>query len=91
MTARHVLDAASFDPGRLSDPVPPPEQVLLGERHLWMTDAACHGRTTLFFGIAGERPERRARREARARKVCAGCLVLNPCRKMARTNGENGF
>ena len=37
----------------------------------WMDEAACAGRTPLFFGIAGERPERRARREARARKVCA--------------------
>jgi WhiB family redox-sensing transcriptional regulator len=56
-----------------------------------MVDAACAGRTPLFFGIAGERPERRARREARARKVCAACPVLAPCRQMARRNGENGF
>jgi WhiB family redox-sensing transcriptional regulator len=57
----------------------------------WMDDAACAGRTQLFFGIAGERPERRVRREARARKVCAGCPVIEPCRLMARRNGENGF
>jgi WhiB family redox-sensing transcriptional regulator len=56
-----------------------------------MADAACRGRTTLFFGLAGERPERRIRREARARKVCAGCPALGECRTMARTNGENGF
>ena len=60
-------------------------------REPWMDDAACAGRTPLFFGIAGERPERRARREARARKVCASCPVLEPCRQMARRNGENGF
>ncbi len=53
--------------------------------------AACHGRTQLFFGLAGERPERRVRREARARKVCATCPVLEPCRTMARLNGENGY
>jgi len=63
----------------------------LAARHPWMAEAACQGRTPLFFGIAGERPERRARREVRARKVCAECPVLSPCRDMARTNGENGF
>ena len=61
------------------------------ERAPWMDHAACAGRTQLFFGIAGERPERRVRREARARKVCAGCPVIEPCRSMARHNGENGF
>ena len=63
----------------------------LSARQPWMAEAACHGRTPLFFGIAGERPERRVRREARARKVCASCPVIEPCREMARTNGENGF
>jgi WhiB family transcriptional regulator, redox-sensing transcriptional regulator len=57
----------------------------------WMDAAACKGRTNLFFGIAGERPERRARREAQARKVCQGCPVLLQCRTLARTNRENGF
>jgi len=60
-------------------------------REPWMDHAACAGRTPLFFGIAGERPERRARREVRARKVCATCPVIGPCRDMARRNGENGF
>lgn len=57
----------------------------------WTADAACKGRTTLFFGLPGERPERRRRREAAARAVCAGCPVLAPCRALARANGENGF
>jgi len=60
------------------------------ERPTWMDEAACKGRTTLFFGLAGERPERRVRREAQARKVCAGCPVLGPCREAARINRENG-
>jgi WhiB family redox-sensing transcriptional regulator len=60
-------------------------------REPWMADALCHGRTQLFFGIAGERPERRVRREARARKLCHTCPVLPECRSMARANGENGF
>jgi len=64
---------------------------LLPGREPWMDEAACAGRTPLFFGIAGERPERRARREARARKVCAECPVIGACRDVARSNGENGF
>jgi len=39
----------------------------------WMDHASCKGRTNLFFGIAGERPERRVRREATARAMCAAC------------------
>ena len=57
----------------------------------WMEQAACTGRTDLFFGIAGERPERRARREAKARRLCLACPVLLPCRTAARVNRENGF
>jgi WhiB family redox-sensing transcriptional regulator len=57
----------------------------------WMDDAACKGRSALFFGIPGERPERRVRREAQARKVCSGCAVESACREWARHNGENGF
>jgi WhiB family redox-sensing transcriptional regulator len=57
----------------------------------WLERAACKGKTTLFFGIAGERPERRVRREAAARKVCATCPALHQCRAVARANRENGF
>jgi WhiB family transcriptional regulator, redox-sensing transcriptional regulator len=57
----------------------------------WMDRAACKGQVDLFFGIAGERPERRARREAAAREVCARCPVVEPCRQAARLNRESGF
>lgn len=57
----------------------------------WMDRAACKGRLELFFGIAGERPERRVRREAAARKVCDTCPVVEPCRQAARLNRESGF
>jgi len=60
-------------------------------REAWMDDAACKGRTRLFFGVAGERPERRVRREAEARDVCLSCSVLEACRTMARDGRENGF
>jgi len=69
----------------------PLDAVQIPGREPWMAEALCHGRTQLFFGIAGERPERRVRREARARKLCHGCPVLDQCRVMARVNGENGF
>jgi WhiB family redox-sensing transcriptional regulator len=74
-------------------PTTPTDEVapMLPARQPWMADAACKGRMQLFFGIAGERPERRVRREARARKVCASCPVIEPCRTMARANGECGF
>ncbi len=93
MTALDSLDAPHFDPLDGS-PVPASGSAVtetISSRHPWMNEAACQGRTPLFFGIAGERPERRLRREARARKVCATCPVLEPCRQMARMNGENGF
>jgi WhiB family redox-sensing transcriptional regulator len=65
------------------EPAPDPDD--------WAADAACKGKVHLFFGLNGERPERRIRREAAARKVCAECPVLMPCRAAARANRENGF
>jgi WhiB family redox-sensing transcriptional regulator len=83
--------APAADPVRRDLLDPGTDLLVLPARQAWMADAACQGRGTLFFGIAGERPERRIRREARARQVCAGCPVLDECRTMARLNGENGF
>src|SRR5262249_28096263 len=57
----------------------------------WTTDAACSGQTDVFFAPAGERPETRILREARARSICRGCGVLVPCRQGARDNREYGF
>jgi len=57
----------------------------------WMDAALCKGRTELFFGTNRERPERREKRELLARKFCLVCPALEPCRTMARNNGENGF
>ena len=91
ISAKLPLDSATplpdhGTPGGAMDTIP-----IIVERAEWMDRAACKGRTPLFFGIAGERPERRARREAAARRVCAGCEVLLDCREMARANRENGF
>jgi len=61
------------------------------EQPEWMAETPCRGETDLFFGTAGERPERRIRREARARTMCLSCPVIIECRSMARDNRENGF
>jgi WhiB family redox-sensing transcriptional regulator len=57
----------------------------------WTVDAACEGRTELFFAPAGERPEARQVRESKARAICAECPVLIECRDWARENREYGF
>lgn len=93
MAMTRTTDAMSMT--RSSDlherPDEPGSPLRIPGREPWMHRALCHGRTQLFFGIAGERPERRVRREARARKLCHTCPVLDQCRTMARVNGENGF
>lgn len=67
------------------------DPLVVGLDTTWMQRAACKGQPSLFFGIAGERPERRARREAAASKVCASCPVIEPCRQAARLNRESGY
>lgn len=57
----------------------------------WMTFATCKGRTFLFYPHPAERPEARARREAKADRLCRSCPVAAPCREYARTNREYGF
>ena len=57
----------------------------------WTDEAGCAGRTELFFAPAGERPETRLLREARARAICMDCAVVAPCREWAREHREYGF
>jgi len=57
----------------------------------WMDDANCKGNTPLFFPPRAERPQARMRREARARKLCMQCSVLDQCREFARGHHEYGF
>lgn len=57
----------------------------------WPDQAACTGRLDLFYPPHGERPPARARRESRARRVCATCPVLDPCRAHARQHREHGL
>jgi WhiB family redox-sensing transcriptional regulator len=57
----------------------------------WMDAASCKGHTNLFFPPRAERPQARARREARARRLCLACPVLDTCRDHARVHHEYGF
>ena len=57
----------------------------------WMPHGACRGQSELFFAPFAERPEARARREAKARAICVNCPVVGPCRDYARDNRELGF
>ena len=57
----------------------------------WRDDAACKGRTTLFFARRAERPEARVRREAQAQRLCSQCSVVEPCREFARSHHEYGY
>ncbi len=57
----------------------------------WTAEAACQGRSELFFAPGGERPEARVVREAQARAVCRMCPVLQECRQWARDHREYGF
>lgn len=61
------------------------------EPSTWMSRGSCRGKSELFFAPFAERPEARARREAHARTICAGCEVRDPCKSYARHNRELGF
>jgi len=57
----------------------------------WTQFANCKGKTHLFFAPKAERPQARARREAKARSLCNECIVNTTCREFARVNHEYGY
>ena len=57
----------------------------------WRDQANCTGQLHLFFAKKAERPQARARREAKANALCSECPVVEPCREFARSNREYGF
>ena len=73
----------------MAEPVPVPIPLMI--RHSWTDHAACRSRTKLFFPPFAERPQARVRREAKARRICEQCPVLEVCRLHARVHGEYGF
>jgi WhiB family redox-sensing transcriptional regulator len=57
----------------------------------WREHSNCKGDTRLFFPPKAERPQARARREAKATRLCSECEVSEPCQEFARENHEYGF
>lgn len=57
----------------------------------WRDSANCRGNTKLFFPPKAERPQARARREAKAKRLCTDCVVHSACQQFARDNHEYGF
>ena len=57
----------------------------------WKLNAACRGHLELFFARKAERPEARARREVKAKRICDECPVFDECRTIARANCEYGY
>ena len=57
----------------------------------WMQDTPCTGYTSLFFAPVAERPQARARREAKALKLCMRCEARVRCRDYAREHREFGY
>jgi WhiB family redox-sensing transcriptional regulator len=53
----------------------------------WRADAACKGRTDLFFGSDDESRRARDRRELEAARICGGCPSRLPCREFAQALG----
>jgi WhiB family redox-sensing transcriptional regulator len=64
---------------------------LLTGAEQWKQDAECKGRTPLFFAPKAERPQARARREEKARRLCLRCSVQERCQEFAREHREYGF
>lgn len=70
-------------------PVELPLRITPGDS--WRDQANCKGQLNLFFAKKAERPQARARREAKANALCAECPVTEPCKEFARENREYGF
>jgi WhiB family redox-sensing transcriptional regulator len=69
----------------------PREAVVSEQDQSWRYSAACSDQLYLFFARNAERPQARARREAKARNLCMSCPVQLTCRDFARENHQYGF
>lgn len=51
------------------------------DQMMWFEQAACRGRTELFYGeeVGRSAPARRRQREAVAKSICATCPVIDQC------------
>ncbi|MEY9894421.1 WhiB family redox-sensing transcriptional regulator [Catenulispora sp. MAP12-49] len=70
----------------MRDHLPPPR----AEHWDWQYRAACRGMDeAAFFSPVNERGDARRRREERARQVCLGCPVREPCAAFALTTQQH--
>lgn len=74
-----------------SDIIDDEQNVRIDHGDDWRDHANCSGQLHLFFAKKAERPQARARREAKANALCQECPVIEPCREFARSNREYGF
>lgn len=56
-----------------------------------MGEAACKGKTALFFPPMYEREEARQQREHQAKRICANCPVRLECYQYAVDHNELGL
>ncbi|MFE5704229.1 WhiB family transcriptional regulator [Rhodococcus koreensis] len=81
-------------PARSTPPSPGPRSALpaLDHRHErdgWTAHGACrNAESSTFFSPEGERGRDRTNREAHAKQICRGCLVLTQCRAYALSVAE---
>nr|WP_187702799.1 WhiB family transcriptional regulator [Dietzia sp. SLG310A2-38A2] len=54
----------------------------------WRDDAACIDLEDLFYSAEDESKGERRRKEERAKAVCQGCPVFDPCRQFAMESKE---
>lgn len=55
----------------------------------WQLHGACQGlNSSVFFHPDGERGSARSRRAGRAKAICEGCAVIEPCRRHALSARE---
>ena len=67
--------------------LPLPEPTI--DNYQWQIEGACRGMDSdVFFHPPGERRRRRAQRIEKAKAVCAGCPVIDECRRHALTAVE---
>lgn len=57
----------------------------------WLANAACTGKTNLFFAPMDEKRNDKRLRERKAIMICLQCPVMYECRLHAREHGELGI
>lgn len=67
-----------------------PRRRLVAGWEAWMGEAACKGKTALFFPPHNEQAEAKEKRELQAKRICANCPVRLECYRYAVEHDELG-